>query len=104
MLDVEVRTTPPRFVTVADLDEHADESGEMVDEELITQPVPAVEPEHPSLFASEDSADDTFLAQLREAVSNDDQPLPDEAADEALSAFFAGDDEERERGWFGKKH
>ena len=44
-----------------------------------------------------------FLAQLREAVSSDDQPLPDEAADEALSAFFEADDEERERGWFGKK-
>ena len=90
-VEAEVRMTPPRFVTVADI------------AQPITQPVPAVETEHPSLFADEESADDMFLAQLREAVSSDDQPLPDEAADEALSAFFEGDDEERERGWFGKK-
>jgi hypothetical protein len=74
-----------------------------IESQPITQPVPVVEPEHPSLFVSEPTADEAFLAQLREAVSADDQPLSDEADDEALSAFFEEEDEERTRGWFGRK-
>jgi hypothetical protein len=79
---------------------------EEIESQPVTEPVPVVEPEHPSLFGAEPGApattDDEFLAQLRHAVSSDDQPLADDDHD-ALSAFFDGDDEERERGWFGRK-
>jgi hypothetical protein len=79
---------------------------EEIEPQPVTEPVPVVAPEHPSLFGAEPgtptTTDDEFLAQLRYAVSSDDQPLADDDHD-ALSAFFDGDDEERERGWFGRK-
>ena len=101
---------PRRLVTAADLeatavaggragyesstlDRFADDGGP------VTEAMPVL-PEG-SLFAEPDTADDPFLAQLRDAVGV--EPMPDESDDEALSAFFDQEDDESSRSWFGRR-
>jgi DivIVA domain-containing protein len=64
-----------------------------------TAPVPTIT--ESSLFADPmDTADDPFLAQLRDAMENE---APPETDDEALSAFFDQEDDDGGRSWFGRR-
>jgi DivIVA domain-containing protein len=64
-----------------------------------TAPVPILQ-ESPLFAEDSDIADDSFLAQLREAMEGE---LPLEADEEALSAFFDQEHEDDGRSWFGRR-
>jgi cell division initiation protein len=64
-----------------------------------TAPVPILQ-ESPLFSDDADIADDSFLAQLREAMEGEPAPERDE---EALSAFFDQEHEDEGRSWFGRR-
>jgi len=86
--------SPPRLVTAADL---GAEGAEAVDPGPATMPVPVIE-ETPLFEGTEPADEDPFLAQLRDAVAEGDEP----SDDDALSAFFDHDEEDG-RSWFGRR-
>ena len=90
--------TQPRFVTVADLEEQGS-----VDHR--TSPANLHRGESASSTASSDAAnqveEEPILTQLRETASKDNLTSED---DEAASAFFNQDEEQKSRSWFlGKR-
>ncbi len=103
---VDRAASPPLLVTAADLDSPADlesvgatASWSDVDGGPATAPVPAIQ--ESSLFSDPaDTADDPFLAQLRDAVEGEAMPDND---DDALSAFFDHDEDDGSRSWFGRR-
>ena len=103
---VDRAASPPLLVTAADLDSPADlesvgatASWSDVDGGPATAPVPTVQ--ESSLFSDPaDTADDPFLAQLRDAVEGEAMTDND---DDALSAFFDHDEDDGSRSWFGRR-
>ncbi len=100
---------PPRLVTAADLDAPTPTTSNLgfetstFDESArdggpATQAVPALQ--DASLFSEPDTADDPFLAQLRDAMDGEPMPPSD---DDALSAFFDQEDDDGGRSWFGRR-
>jgi DivIVA domain-containing protein len=98
--------SPPLLVTAADLDSPADlesvgagTSWSDFDGGPATAPVPTIQ--ESSLFSDPaDTADDPFLAQLRDAVEGEAMPDKD---DDALSAFFDHEEDDGSRSWFGRR-
>ncbi|MEQ8841291.1 MAG: DivIVA domain-containing protein [Acidimicrobiales bacterium] len=104
--------SPPRLVTVADLESAPDTAGRpgfetsMFDRSSddggpITEAVPAMQ--EGTLFLDpevDDDDDDPFLSQLRDAMDGEPMPATD---DDALTAFFDQEDEEASRSWFGRR-
>ena len=104
-----VDPAPQRLVTAADLETAAPSGGRLGFESSTfedpfddggpaTQAVPALQ--DGSLFAEPDTADDPFLAQLRDAMEGEVRPQTD---DDALSAFFDQEDDDGGRSWFGRR-
>jgi DivIVA domain-containing protein len=100
---------PPRLVTAADLDAPTPTTSNLgfetstfddsrSDGGPATQAVPALQ--DASLFSEPDTADDPFLAQLRDAMDGEPMPPSD---DDALSAFFDQEDDDGGRSWFGRR-
>jgi DivIVA domain-containing protein len=100
---------PHRLVTAADLETSSASRGRfgfetstvdrfLADGGPATEAMPIVT--EGSLFAEPETADDPFLAQLRDAVATEPMPERDE---EALSAFFDQEDDDGGRSWFGRR-
>jgi DivIVA domain-containing protein len=100
---------PHRLVTAADLETSSASRGRfgfetstvdrfLADGGPATEAMPIVT--EGSLFAEPETADDPFLAQLRDAVAAEPMPERDE---EALSAFFDQEDDDGARSWFGRR-
>jgi len=100
---------PPLLVTAADLDAPLPTGGRLGFESStfdrafegggpVTEAVPALQ--DGSLFAEPETADDPFLAQLRDAM---DGEVRAETDDDALSAFFDQEDDDGDRSWFGRR-
>ena len=96
-----VTDAPPRLVTVADFEPSSPAGAPLGFDDAgpSTAPVPTIA--ETSLFAEpSDTADDPFLAQLRDAVES--EPV-EETDDDALSAFFDQEDDDGGRSWFGRR-
>lgn len=89
----------PRYVTVADLEEPGafDEPLDDLKHEANDSPVSQLFDDEEPLAATTKADEEPFLTQLREAAAADDRQIP---SDDAMSAFFNQDEEQRKSPWF----